>query len=199
MGIDASAEMLARAGQRSRAAPCAVHCSVGGALDLPAIDRSFDVVRSERTLQWVTDPDAAVAEMSRVLRPGGRIALIDTDWSTFHIEVDDAPLSDRVRKALRVERNRPSNVGTRLGRLLETAGLDVIAETSATQTWRAWDPDEAPAPDGCFSMESLAGDLVDAGQLDPLDADGFVTTIHDAARRDRFSMSLTMYAVVATS
>ena len=52
---------------------------VGNALDLAAPDRSFDAVRSERTLQWLTDPNAAVAEMARVLRLGGLLALIDSD------------------------------------------------------------------------------------------------------------------------
>ena len=46
-------------------------------------------------------------------------------------------------------------------------------------------------------MRSLAEDLVDAGQLDRMDAEQFVATIHDAARHGRFSMALTMFAVVA--
>jgi polyhydroxyalkanoate synthesis regulator phasin len=46
-------------------------------------------------------------------------------------------------------------------------------------------------------MRSLADDLVDRGHLDQDDAGRFVSTIHDAARRGRFSMSLTMYALVA--
>ncbi len=115
---------------------------------LTEAEHSFDIVRSERTLQWVDDPEVAVAEMSRVLRPGGRVSLIDTDWSTFHITVDSSEVSDKVRNAMRVERNRPSNVGNRLAQLLTTAGLDVVAETAATQTWTDWNPDASPAPDG---------------------------------------------------
>jgi hypothetical protein len=45
-------------------------------------------------------------------------------------------------------------------------------------------------------MPSLADDLVDAGQLDPADTDRFVATIHGAARRGRFSIAITMFAVV---
>jgi len=44
------------------------------ALALDEADESFGLVRSERTLQWVADPGIAVAEMVRVLRPGGRLA-----------------------------------------------------------------------------------------------------------------------------
>ena len=77
--------------------------------------------------------------------------------------------------------------------------MELVAKTSATQTWDAWNPDESPAPDGCFSMSSLADDLVDAGQLEVADREGFVSKIHAAARGGRFSMALTMFAVVAAA
>ena len=100
---------------------------------------------------------------------------------------------------MRSERNRPSHVGRRLGALVRAAGLDVVAETSATHVWTQWDPDVEPAPDGCFSMRSLADDLVESGELDRAGADRFVATIDGAARRGHFSMTLTMFAVVARS
>lgn len=81
--------------------------------------------------------------------------------------------------------------------LIGNLGFELVAETAATQTWNSWNPDGTPAPDGCFSMSSLADDLVDAGQLKPDDRQRFTSTIHHAARDGRFSMALTMLAVVA--
>jgi hypothetical protein len=95
------------------------------------------------------------------------------------------------------ERGRPSNIGRRLRDLVSVVGLVPLAAIEATQTWTGWDPDESPAPDGCFSMRSLADDLVAADQLAPADRERFVSTIEHAARRDRFTMSLTMYGVAA--
>jgi hypothetical protein len=46
-------------------------------------------------------------------------------------------------------------------------------------------------------MESIADDLVADGRLPAADRRWFVSTIHDAARQGRFSMALTMFAVVA--
>lgn len=199
VGIDVSAEMVRGARARAAAAPCRTSFVVGDACALDAPDGSFDAVRSERTLQWLADPDAAVAEMARVLRPGGRVSLIDTDWSSYAVDVGDPDLAARVHGAMQVERGRPSHVGRRLAGLVRGAGLTVIAETSATHTWTSWDPDRSPAPAGCFSMRSLAEDLVDAGQLAPCDIDRFVATVEDAARTGRFHMHLTMHAVVATA
>ncbi len=199
VGVDASAEMIRGARARPRTAPCPARFTVGDALKLDEPDDYFDVVRCERTLQWVTDPTAAVAEMVRVLRAGGRLSLIDTDWSTFEIDIGDDDLARRARDAMRTERHRPSNVGRRLADLVQEVGLALIAETSETQTWDTWDPDESPAPDGCFSMSSLADDLVDAGQLEVADRESFVSTIHTAAHDGRFSMTLRMYGVVAAA
>ncbi len=199
VGVDVSEEMLRVAQSKAGAARCRVHFTVGDACSLTEPDDSFDAVRSERTLQWLTDPAAAIAEMARVVRPGGRVSLIDTDWSTLAIEIGDDDLAAKVRNAMRIERGRPSNIGRRLHELASDAGLTPVARTEATHRWTTWNPDESPAPDGCFSMPSLADDLVDKDQLAPTERDQLVAKIHQAARENRFSMSLTMYAVVAAA
>ena len=135
--------------------------------------------------------------MVRVVRSGGRISLIDTDWSTFTIDIGDEELAGLVRDGMRTERHRASNVGGRLHDLVRAAGCVLVARTHATQTWTTWDPDDSPAPAGCFSMESLADDLVARDSLATADRGQFVSKIHDAARRGQFSMRLTMFAVVA--
>ena len=164
VGVDASADMVAVPQNRARGARCHVRFVVGDALALDEPDDYFDVARSERTLQWLTDPSAAVLAMARTVRSGGVISLIDSDWSTFALVVDDDYLARRVRDAMQTERGRPSNIGGRLPELVQAAGFTALAETTATQTWKSWNPDKSPAPSGCFSMSSLADDLVDSGQ-----------------------------------
>ena len=197
VGIDASAAMINMARTRSAKTPCAVRFSVGDAQSLSEADVSFDVVRSERTLQWLPDPGNAVAEFARVLRSKGRLSLIDTDWSTLHLDVSHPEITVMIHRALETERNRPSNIGRRLTQLADAAGFRVVATTTAIQTWADWNPDETPAPDGCFSIQSLADDLVDAGELECDARDWFVDTICKAARSKRFEMSLTMHGLIA--
>lgn len=217
VGIDASAAMVAVARQRAstwryepedgdgaitRSACCTLRFVVGDALRIDEEDESFDAVRSERTLQWLADPAVALAEMVRVARPGASISLIDTDWSTFDLDLGPGDPDQRVRRmvkeALSVESGRPSTIGGRLALLVEEAGLTVVGQTAETQRWSAWDPDATPAPDGCFSMASLADDLIDAGNLAATDREWFVSTVHDAARRGQLRMALTMFAVVGS-
>lgn len=90
VGIDASAAMLEVARQHSSGVSCALRFSVGDARPLNEPDESYDVVRSERTLQWLQDPASVVEEYVRVLKRGGRLSLIDTDWSTLRIDVGNA-------------------------------------------------------------------------------------------------------------
>jgi ubiquinone/menaquinone biosynthesis C-methylase UbiE len=49
----------------------------GSAEELPFEDASFDVVISNGVIDLIPDKDAVFAEITRVLRPGGRIQLAD--------------------------------------------------------------------------------------------------------------------------
>jgi trans-aconitate methyltransferase len=65
-GVDASAEMVAAARARGVAADHAP------AENLPCVDASFDAVFSNAALHWVRGQDEMMAEVHRVLKPGGR-------------------------------------------------------------------------------------------------------------------------------
>lgn len=199
VGIDGSEVMLAEARERAAGATCRVRFTVGdaGALDEP--DASFEAVRSERMLQWVPDPARAVAEMARVLRPGGLVCLTDSDWSTYDLDVGDPGIARRVHETFGVDRGRQTTVGGRLTSLAEAAGLVPLAETTATQIWSSWDPDKSPRPDGWAPMVVMAELMVEAGQLAADEVDRFVETVEAAARQGRFTMRLTMHSLIAAA
>jgi SAM-dependent methyltransferase len=74
VGIDVSATMLARAVQDTDAAQ--VGYVRGDAVALPFREASFDAVCCFAALHLFTDPDAALDHMTRVLTPGGRVAIL---------------------------------------------------------------------------------------------------------------------------
>ncbi len=83
-GIDVSDSMLAIADEQPRkdtAAP--VTFVAGEALAIPFADETFDAVLSTQVYEYVSDIPAALAQARRVLRPGGRIAILDTDWDSI--------------------------------------------------------------------------------------------------------------------
>lgn len=77
VGIDLSPGMLARARPRAATCPAAVTLVVASAAALPFPDARFDTVVCTLALCCMPDDRAAVREMHRVLRPGGRLVLLD--------------------------------------------------------------------------------------------------------------------------
>ncbi|MDP9793254.1 ubiquinone/menaquinone biosynthesis C-methylase UbiE [Catenuloplanes nepalensis] len=111
-----------------------VSYEVGDAYALPYPDGHFDGVRSERVLQHLAEPDRAVAEMARVLRPGGRLLLIDTEWQSFRVDGSPENFNEECLALLMEWQARARSVdsppsGRTLRRRLVTAGLtDVRTE-----------------------------------------------------------------------
>jgi ubiquinone/menaquinone biosynthesis C-methylase UbiE len=95
IGVDSSMAMVSEAQERHGHLPEVIF-QVGDAQRLPFESETFDSCRTERTLQHLADPDKAVSEMTRVLKRGGRIALIEPDWETLVIEGTDAALSTKI-------------------------------------------------------------------------------------------------------
>jgi ubiquinone/menaquinone biosynthesis C-methylase UbiE len=76
-GLDLSPEMLAIARARAESLGRAIAIEEGDAQNLPFEDSSFDTVVCTYALCSVLDDAAAIAEMKRVLKPGGRLILLD--------------------------------------------------------------------------------------------------------------------------
>ncbi len=81
-GVDLSPRMLDRARTRAETLTRPVDLQLGDAQHLAFPDASFDTVVATLTVCSIPDGQAAVAEMARVLRPGGRLALLDHVAST---------------------------------------------------------------------------------------------------------------------
>jgi SAM-dependent methyltransferase len=131
VGVDHDPAMLAEADRRAQAAEMAgrVTHERADATALPFPDASFDGCRSERLFQHLSDPAAALAEMARVTRPGGRLAVLDTDWATFSVDTSEVDVERRLARFMAEHRCRNGYAGRQLLRLFRAVGLaDVTVE-----------------------------------------------------------------------
>jgi ubiquinone/menaquinone biosynthesis C-methylase UbiE len=71
--LEPNTGMLARASRRTRSARVPIEPIVARAEEIPLPDRSVDAIVTTYTLCTIGDVDAALGEMKRLLRPGGRL------------------------------------------------------------------------------------------------------------------------------
>ncbi len=112
LGIDASRAMLGLARGRL-ASPGLQHCGVRQAdmYRLPLADASYDVAILQMVLHYAEDPAAALREAARVLRPGGRLLVIDL------------AAHERSDLTARLAHVWPGFSGAKMATLLSEAGL----------------------------------------------------------------------------
>jgi ubiquinone/menaquinone biosynthesis C-methylase UbiE len=132
-GVDFSDSLIAEAVRRAANRNLPLNFEVGDAQTLRFPDGSFDAVRTERMLMHVPSPSKALAEMSRVLRPGGRMSIQDFDWET---QFCDSPYKETTRKiALAFCDGMKSGwIGRSLPRLFREAGMTDISVSFSTIT-----------------------------------------------------------------
>jgi arsenite methyltransferase len=124
-GVDVSESMLALARARAtRPGSAPVEFRRAGAEQLPCADGSFDAAASTQVFEYVEDVPGALAEIHRVLRPGGRVLLLDTDWDSIVWRSGDDERMARVLQAWEQHLVDPKLPRT-LRRSLASAGFEV--------------------------------------------------------------------------
>ena len=143
-GIDFAPAMLVEARRKAAAQGVAVRFEEADAEQMPFAPHSFDLVISRHVLWTLPHPEAAIDEWVRVLRPGGRLAIIDgaqyneaaalPQRENARTSAEYAAIGDR----LPFYGGRPQEqieAVLRARRLLDVAG-DPLADLIAAQTAR---------------------------------------------------------------
>ena len=126
VGVDPSWAMVSESSART---PTARVIQADG-VTLPFGSGSFDGCRIERVLQHVEAPERVLAEVARVLRFDGKLAVFEPDWSSWRI---DSEIVGAERLAAELPNVRQPAIGRRLPELVEQAGFritDVVTEAS---------------------------------------------------------------------
>ena len=79
LALDPKPSMVDAARERCAELP-QVEIKQGNITSIPATNEQFDLVTCTQVLLYVADIDTALSEIYRVLKPGGRVAIVETDW-----------------------------------------------------------------------------------------------------------------------
>ena len=192
VGIDASQAMVAEARRRYDGSGLPLEFHLGDAQTLPFANASFDAARIDRVLLFVGDPGRALAELIRVTRPSGRIAITEGDLGAQAVDAFDARTTADVMAAVN-ERSPNGWIGRQLRARLVAAGVQgvelhlvPVLSTSYTE-WKHR-----------FGVERVVCDLVAQGRLARDTACAWVDEMRTRDAAGQFTATGLMYVASGT-
>ena len=192
VGVDSSSAMLELARAR-----CAGRDNVGlleGEVTvLPVESESFDRAVCVQVLEYVADVDAALAELQRALRPGGRAVVWDVDWATVSTYSRDTALAERVLRAWDEHLADPSLPRT-LGARLRSAGFEDVRVQAHAFAASGRDPETFGAALVPFIATFVAG----RQGIGPVEAEAWAAEQHELMERGEFYFASTQFCYTAT-
>jgi ubiquinone/menaquinone biosynthesis C-methylase UbiE len=119
----------------------AVDLRIGDATDLQFGDDKFDFVVAAQVYCYVSDVGRAIREAARVLRTGGRLVVLDSDWDMCIWESKDPSLGRRIIAARGAAQFAHAYLPRKLPSLLRGAGLNLTDAQSFSIIETRYDPD----------------------------------------------------------
>ena len=158
IGVDRDPGMLAEASRRLVDRPN-VTLPTGDAQELPLTDAGVDRARTDRVLQHVIDPERVLAEIRRVLRPGGVLGMAEPDWDTLAVADDDVRTSRGFARFVADQVRHPT-IGRQLVRWCVRTGFTVRSVEAMPVLFR-----DFRTADLILGLRRNSTRAVDAGEL----------------------------------
>jgi ubiquinone/menaquinone biosynthesis C-methylase UbiE len=179
--------MVSEAMQRSAGLNLPVEFAQGDIHALPFANESFDGCRSERVLQHVADPEAALAELIRVARPGAMIAVVDSDHGMMALNGSDRKLTTTV---LAVWAAAITNgwIGRQLPGMFTRHGLRDVTITPSASAYTTLEPHRA-------ALLRCARGAARRGVITEAEVDAFIADQDALDARGEFLLSGVLFLV----
>ena len=191
-GIDVSPAMLAMTSRRVDG-EANVHVVEGGATDIPLPDGAVDRALSVQVFEYVPDTAAGLAELRRVLRPGGRLVLWDIDWTTLSLHSTDQGRMDRILAAWDRHLTHPALPRT-LGASLRAAGFGDVRVEGHVFSSTSMDPEEFGG-----SLPLLVADFVrGVGDVPEDEVEAWLADLRELDERDAYFFAFVQFCFTAT-
>ncbi|MET9489341.1 methyltransferase domain-containing protein [Nocardia sp. NPDC006630] len=189
IGVEPDPGLRAAAERRAAQSGSAAKFASGDAYGLPFGSDTFDVALCERVFQHLTSPARAAAEIARVLKPGGRVVVLDSDWGTAVVHPGDRNVVHEVIETMIARTTNPF-AGRRLAGQLTQAGL-VVDDIGS----------HALIQDGGIGAGALVARIADMsvarGSITVPQRDQLIADLEAGAATGDIHLSVTIFAVLA--
>ncbi len=193
IGLDSSREMVDAANLRIEKEKLSdfVQARICNAVALDLPEDSTDFVAAVQVYSYVQDVTTAVQEAARVLRKGGRLAVLETDWDMCIYESNDPALMRRVLDGR--WRFAHSSLPRQLHRLLRQSGLRL-------ERCEAFPIVETQFEAGSFGvgLAAIAKEAAVRHGVSSEDADRWATDIHSRSQDGDYFFCTVRFIFIAT-
>jgi ubiquinone/menaquinone biosynthesis C-methylase UbiE len=189
IGIDRDPDAVRQARERTKAMS-QIEVREGDIQALPVPAASVGKVHTDRVLQHVPDPRAALAEARRVLRDGGTAVFAEPEWDTLVIDYPDLKTARAYTRFITDHVIRNPALGRQLPRLAAEAGFHVERVTPITTVFT-----DVRSGDQVLGLHRVTSRAVAAGYLTQDTADQWLEYL----ATQLFFASTTLFIVTATA
>ena len=190
--VDLNEEFLSRAARHAADEGVAdrVHFHRIDGDRIPLENESVDRVVSKNVLEYVTDLHATLVELRRVLRPGGRLHVVDSDWGMLAVEPFGAERTAELFAAASLAYKTPL-IGRKLYGAMRAAGFgDVRIQVLASADTK-----------GHFApiLHNMASYARTSGRLEQKKIDVFLTDLEKALADGTYMLVLPQFLVTGSA
>lgn len=191
VGIDMSRAMATEARRRVREIGLRAEVSLADAASLPFADASFNGCYIERVLCHVASPAAVIAELARVVRPGGLVAAQEPDLTASIMDLPQAEVVEKMRHWMAERRTRNPRIGSELPRRMAEAGLTSISVTAVPVLMRGRPPKHMHDRERTYARQAC-----DEGFITEEEAQSYLTLVDETIAAERWFSMILMFLVM---
>lgn len=190
-GIDASQAMITQAKANPLSKQLPVHFIETDIKTLPFPDKAFRRCRTDRTLQHVPEPQKAIAEMIRVLSPGGFLLAYDNDWQTFSI-TSEKNMTNRTMEDFWTNSFVNRRIGSQMAEYFKNSGLTDVAGYSSTSVIKDFE-----TADKVYNLRQTMLRAASEGLIRLEEGKRWIKDLLRQQDNGEFEVTLTSYTVIA--